>query len=173
MSNPYDEPQKPSSVPPELEKPPVPPSMDKPKPRHPYLRKPSIKRPLDYLVRLSANLSDIKLPYLDDTISSNHPSFHEKPRSVTDESRFDNNSSHYPDDDDENDEIFDDDAATAGKLSSTLDRNNEDQLSYYENDEQREIGENESISASTLAMSTHEMGTSSSHQNLKRKTILL
>lgn len=169
MSNPYDQPQKPSSVPPELEKPPVPPSMDKPKPRHPYLRKPSIKRPLDYLVRLSANLSDIKLPYLDDTISSNHPSFHEKPRSVTDESRFDNNSSHYPDDDDENDEIFDDDAATAGKLSSTLDRKNEDQLSYYENDEQREIGENESISASTLAMSTHEMGTSSSHQNLKKK----
>ncbi|EMG50351.1 VBA5 Vacuolar basic amino acid transporter 5 [Candida maltosa Xu316] len=128
----------------------------KPK-RHPYLRPPSFQNPLNHLVRLSANLSEIKLPYLDDT-STNHSTSEKVPfPTTTNDSRSnynnDINSSRYSND-----------------INHGHDDDDDDIGSYYENDEGGyQTGENESISASTLAMSTNDARSRSNSKTLKSK----
>lgn len=132
---------------------------------HPYLKKPSIKRPLDLLVRLSANFSEIRLPYLDDV---SLPPRSPLERSIHHELEEDKKST------------YDIEGQTIGRNSFLYELENVDATSsYYAGDDADIHGadvvdydledDNVSISQTTLAMSTSEMGGPSTIKNLKEK----
>ena len=131
--------------------------------------KPSIKRPLDLLVRLSANFSEIRLPYLDDV---SLPPRSPLERSIHHELEEDKKST------------YDIEGQTIGRNSFLYELENVDATSsYYAGDDADIHGadvvdydledDNVSISQTTLAMSTSEMGGPSTIKNLKEKNIIM
>ena len=131
---------------------------------HPYLKKPSIKRLLNLLVRLSANFSEIRLPYLDDVSLPKSPL--EKDKTIHQCEPVDIKSD------------YDIEGCTVGRNSFLYELEEIDATSSYydydDNDNDDIKSNNISISQTTLAMSTSttttkEMGNSSTIKNFKPK----